>query len=70
VKRLGIDGELGSFIAAALQGLTEESAAGVFPTLDSLSMNTSDRVAQERIESFVTARQHSDHPVSFHHFDC
>jgi hypothetical protein len=68
VKRLEISDELEPFIDAALQGLTEESAAGVFPTLNSLSIvgDISDRAAQQGIESFVTARQHSDHPVSFH----
>jgi hypothetical protein len=71
VKRLEISDELEPFIAATLQGLTEDSATGVFPTLNSLSIvgNTSDRAAQEGIESFVTSRQHSDHPVSFHHLN-
>jgi hypothetical protein len=71
VKRLEISNELESFIAAAIQGLTKESAAGVFPTLNNLSIvgDTSDRAAQQGIEEFVNARQHSDYPVAFHRLD-
>ncbi|KAH9970104.1 hypothetical protein BGW80DRAFT_1461541 [Lactifluus volemus] len=67
VKRLEISNELESFIAAALQGLTKESAAGVFPTLNRLSIirDTLDRAAHQGIESFVNARQHSDYPKHF-----
>jgi hypothetical protein len=75
VKRLEIYDELELFIAAALQGLTKESATGVLPALNNLSVvgNTSDhdhREAQQGIQSFVTVRQHSDHPVSFHRLNC
>jgi hypothetical protein len=38
VKHLEISDELVPFIAAALQGLTEESATEVFPMLNSLSI--------------------------------
>jgi F-box-like len=71
VKRLEISNELESFIAAALQGLTKESATGVFPTLNSLSIvgDTSDRAAQQGIEEFVNARQYSVYPVAFHRLD-
>jgi hypothetical protein len=65
VQSLEIPTKLELFIAAALQGLTPESAAGVLPTLNKLSINgpTIDGHAQQGIQSFVTARQHSDHPV-------
>jgi F-box-like len=68
VKRLEISDELEPFIAAALQGLTEESATGVFPTLNSLSIvgDASDRATRKGIQSFVTSRQHSGHSVSLH----
>jgi F-box-like len=70
VKHLEIYDVLEPFIASALQGLTKESATGIFPMLNSLSIVGNiadhDRAAQNGIEGFVTARQHSDHPVSFH----
>jgi F-box-like len=68
VKHLEIYDELGPFVAAALQGVTKESATGIFPMLNSFSIvgNTTYRVIQKGIESFVTSRQHSDHPVAFH----
>jgi hypothetical protein len=54
------------FIAAALQVLTEESAAEVFPSLHSLSIvgKTSDETVQQGTQSFIAARQHSSHPVA------
>jgi F-box-like len=66
VQSLDISAKLEPFIAAALQGLTEVSAAEVFPALHTLSIvgDTSDSAEQEDIESFVTARQHSDHPIT------
>jgi hypothetical protein len=66
VQRLEIPGELEPFIAAALQGLTEESAAQVLPALQNLSIvrTTTDEVAQQGIQSFVTAREHSNHPFA------
>jgi hypothetical protein len=66
VQSLAIPAKLEPFIAAALQGLTEESAAEVLPTLNKLSINgpTTDKDALQGIESFLTARQHSHHPVA------
>jgi hypothetical protein len=66
VQRLTIPGKLEPFVAAALQGLTEESAAKVLPALQNLSIvgTTTDTAAQQDIQSFVTARQHSDHPIT------
>jgi hypothetical protein len=68
VQELTISAKLEPSIGAALQGLTAESAAKVFPTLRDLSIDgpTTDRAAKRGIESFVTARQHSDHPVAVH----
>jgi F-box-like len=68
VQSLEISEELGPLIATALQGLTGESATEVFPALRNLSIvgYTSDRAAPQGIESFITTRQHSDHPVSIH----
>jgi hypothetical protein len=53
-------------IAAALEELTEESAAEVFPSLHSLSIvgKTSDEAIEQGIQSFIAARQHSSHPVA------
>jgi hypothetical protein len=65
VHILEISANLELFIAAALQGLTRESVMEVFPALHVLSIvgNTSYSAAQQDIESFVTARQQSDHPI-------
>ncbi|KAH9971250.1 hypothetical protein BGW80DRAFT_1460757 [Lactifluus volemus] len=66
VHSLDIHARLEPFIAAALQGLTEESAAKVFPSLHSLFIvgKASEETVQEGIQSFVAARQHSSHPVA------
>ena len=65
VQRLTIPVKMEPFIAAALQGLTGESAAEVFPSLHSIFIirNKSDEAAQQGIQSFIAARQHSSHPV-------
>jgi hypothetical protein len=70
VQSLHIPTLLESFIAPALQGLTNESAADVFPSLQTLSItgspSKSNEVARQGIDSFVAARGHSDHPVVVH----
>jgi hypothetical protein len=65
VRSLEISASIEPFIGAALEGLTEESAAEVLPSLRSLSIigKTSDETVQQGIQSFVAARQHSSHPV-------
>ena len=70
VRTLRIDRRLQSLIVPALQELSGERATEVFPALASLYLGKyppsgSD---QQAIESFVAARQHSDHPVSVHHW--
>jgi hypothetical protein len=66
VQSLQISDRLEPFIAAALQGLTAEAAAEVFPSLHSLSIvgKKSDEAAQEGIQSYIIARQQSSHPVA------
>jgi F-box-like len=66
VQSLEIPAKLEPFIGAALQQLTKQSAAEVFPELNKLSINgpTTDRAAQQGIQSFATARQHSRHPIA------
>jgi hypothetical protein len=66
VHSLDISAPLEPFIAAALQGLAEQSAAKVLPSLRSLSIvgKMSVKAVQKGIESFVAARQHSSHPVA------
>jgi hypothetical protein len=66
IQCLTIPGKLEPSIAAALQGLTRESAAEVFPSLHNLSIigKTSDEAAQQGIESFIIARQQSSHPIA------
>jgi hypothetical protein len=65
VQRLTIPVKLEPFIAAALEGLTGESAAEVLPSLQTLFIvgRMSDRFVDKGIHSFVAARQHSFHPV-------
>jgi hypothetical protein len=67
VKMLELFIELASFIAAAVQGLTGESATEVFPALQSISIfgirSDVEKAAQQGIESFFTARKHSGRPV-------
>ena len=70
VRTLRIHHKLQSLIVPALQELSGERATEVFPVLDNLYLEEyppsgSD---QQAIESFVAARQHSDHPVAVHHW--
>jgi hypothetical protein len=73
VQSLEISSYLERSIAATLGGLTEESAADVFPSLHSLvivplaytMLQHIDTTPQlEDMQSFVAARQHSVHPVA------
>jgi F-box-like len=66
VQNLTIHVELEPFIAAALQGLTGESATEVLPSLHSLSIigNRSDEASQQGIQAFIAARQHSGCQIS------
>jgi hypothetical protein len=66
VQNLEIPAELEPCIAAALQGLSGESAADILPMLHKLFIDrlTTDTVARQGMESFITARHHSDHPVT------
>jgi F-box-like len=74
VQRLRINSYFERSIAAALGGLTGESAADVFPSLHSLVIEAhgfqwlspidTAAPALEGIQSFVAARQHSGHPVA------
>ena len=71
VRTLRIPYKLQSRIVPALQELTGERATEVLPALDSLYLegyppSGSD---QQAIESFVAARQHSDHPVAVHYWE-
>jgi hypothetical protein len=68
VEQLEIDGIPEPFIGAALKALTGEEAAQVLPALQHLSINNStrDKAAQEGVNSFVTTRQHSGHPIADH----
>jgi hypothetical protein len=67
VKRLTISDKLEPAIAAALQGSVQGSAGDIFPRLESISISGAAsrkaQAGQQGIQSFVIARQHSDHPV-------
>jgi F-box-like len=70
VQNLQISALLEHSIAAALEGLTGESAAEVFPSLHSLSIVVGPdhpkpaEAVPQGIQSFVAARQHSGRPVA------
>jgi hypothetical protein len=68
VQSLRISATLEPSIAAALEGLTGESAAKVFPSLHSLSivgrMSDASEAVPQGIQSYVTARQHCGRPVA------
>jgi hypothetical protein len=69
VQSLQISAMLELSIAAALQGLTGESAAEAFPSLHGFSIvvdddDESDQAVPQGIQSYVTARQHCGHPIA------
>jgi hypothetical protein len=72
VRALGIVSEttrMWSHVVSALRGLSVESATQVLPVLDSLYLQDNQESGLEKqvIESFIVARQGSDHPVvAFH----
>ena len=68
VQELHIHDELRPLVARALQELTGERATEVLPTLRSLFFRgpSPPGSTREDIETFVAARQHSDHHVDVH----
>jgi hypothetical protein len=68
VQRLEISSMLELSVAAALQGLTGESSGEAFPSLCNLfivgDMSDRDETAQQRIQSFVAARQQDGRPIA------
>jgi len=65
VQRLYVSKNLVPYVADALQDLTGKTAMEVFPALHNLSLEGFQPSApvQEGINSFVAARQLSDHPI-------
>jgi len=65
VKSLYISKRLGPFVASALENLTRESATEVLPTLNELFLEDSgpSGFVKENVESFVSIRQLSGHPI-------
>jgi hypothetical protein len=68
VQSLYIPASLASSIAPALEGPANESAAEVFPSLQTLyiDVSPSEKVPKKGIDTFVVARGHSNHPVVVH----
>ncbi|KAH9964820.1 hypothetical protein BJV74DRAFT_954398 [Russula compacta] len=68
VQHLHIYDELSPLLARALQELTGERATEVLPTLRSLFFKglSPSRSMREDIQTFISARQHSDNPVDVH----
>jgi hypothetical protein len=54
------------FVVSALQGLTGEVATVVLPVLDNryLEVYQPYKSEQQDVKHFITARQHSGHPVA------
>jgi F-box-like len=65
LRNLELPTKLEPFIAPALQGLTDELAREVFPALQNIYIwgGSPDSAAQKDMQSFVTARQHSNRPI-------
>ncbi|KAH9970329.1 hypothetical protein BJV74DRAFT_867190, partial [Russula compacta] len=68
VQDLYIDDELRPLIRRALQELTGEMATGVLPTLRRLYFKGPSLPGsiREDIQTFIAARQNSNHPVEVH----
>ncbi|KAH9972903.1 hypothetical protein BJV74DRAFT_198650 [Russula compacta] len=68
VQDLHILGELRPLVARALQELTGETATEVLPTLRRLFFKGTwpPGPIREDIQTFISARQHSNHPVEVH----
>ena len=67
VRTLRISEKLQPLILPALQELTGERATEVLPALASLYLQKyKPSISDRTIESFIAARQHSDHPVTVH----
>ena len=68
MQDLHIHNELRPLVARALQKLTGERATEVLPTLRRLLFREPSPPGStwEDIETFIAARQHSDHPVEVH----
>jgi hypothetical protein len=71
VRTLYISRMMQSHVVSALRRLRGESSTEVLPALDNLYLGGywPSRSEQQDIEPFIIARQHSDHPVSIHHWD-
>ena len=68
VQSLYVRGELRPLVARALQGLTGERATDLLPTLRHLYLKgpSPSGSIREDIQTFIAARQHSNHPVEVH----
>jgi hypothetical protein len=71
VRTLRISQHLQSPIMSALQELTGEVTTQVLPALDSLYLEEYERsrTEQQALDTFITARQHSGHPVAIHRLE-
>ncbi|KAH9957744.1 hypothetical protein BGW80DRAFT_1379664 [Lactifluus volemus] len=57
---------LGEIIASALQELTGESVMDALPMLCHLYVPPPSASTQQAIQSFISSRQRSNHPVTVH----
>jgi len=71
VRTLRISHRLHSPIMSALQELTGEVTTQVLPALNSLYLEEYERSRSEQqaLDTFITARQHSGHPVAIHRLE-
>ncbi|KAH9960331.1 hypothetical protein BJV74DRAFT_872321, partial [Russula compacta] len=68
LQDLHIHDELGPLVGRALQELTGEMATEVLPTLRRLYFKGPSLPGsiREDVQTFIAARQHSNHPVEVH----
>jgi hypothetical protein len=71
VRTLRVSRRFQSFIMSALQELTGETATAVLPALNNIDLEDYQPYGPEQqgLEHFITARQHSGHPVAIQHLE-
>jgi hypothetical protein len=66
LQHMRIPPRLGGIIASALQELTGESVMDALPMLHDLYLPSSSASTLQAIQSFISSRQRSNHPVTVH----
>jgi hypothetical protein len=67
VQTLRLSGKIWSFVMSSLRGHTREGVTEVLPQLENLCLyqrHSRDELKEQAIDQFVTAHQHSNHPIT------